>query len=201
LHSDEEVSHFPSNCSFYIFVIAHIPSSPFLKCILQPAPSHFGITSKQPLSIRRYCSLLPCSYSWHRGTFFHSRLYRFQILLSCLFPSNITVANRREMTVVSYHSTLISDVASQEEAADKTSSQIFLSRGVAGADADPGASAPRTPSPAFVMSVFESPSSHLMTLGNAAARTESAGTERDSTPLDQRTNESKNSLQSLGPFN
>jgi hypothetical protein len=107
---------------------------------------------------------------------------------SVLFCRNVVVANRREMTVVSYHSTLISNIASQEEAADKTSSQIFLSRGVAGADVDQ-APAPRTPSPTFVMSVFESRSSHVMTLGNATARTASAGTDNDPTQLAHVTSE------------
>jgi hypothetical protein len=83
------------------------------------------------------------------------------------------------MTVVSYHSTLISnDLASQQEAANKTSSQIFLSRGVASTEAGQAApaSAPRSPSPTFVMSVFDSESRHGMSLGNAAARTVPTGT-------------------------
>jgi len=98
-------------------------------------------------------------------------------LLSRLFQT-YTVSHPA-MTVVSYHSTLINkDLASKEEAADKTSSQIFLSRGVAGAEARTAASAsaPRTPSPTFVMSVFESESRHVMSLGNAAAKTISSGT-------------------------
>ena len=83
------------------------------------------------------------------------------------------------MTVISYHSTLISDLASQEEAADKTSSHIFLSRGVAGADAGQVAPAPQSPSLTFVMSVLDSESSHMMNLGSAAANITSPGTAND----------------------
>jgi hypothetical protein len=91
------------------------------------------------------------------------------------------------MTVVSYHSTLISNFASQEEAADKTSSQIFLSRGVAGAEAGQTAPAPapRSPSPTFVMSVFESESRHVMNLGNATAKAKSTVMVNDSTRAGQ----------------
>jgi hypothetical protein len=83
------------------------------------------------------------------------------------------------MTVVSYHSTLISDLASQEEAADKTSSHIFLSRGVAGADVGQVAPAHQSPSPAFVMSVLDSESSHMINLGSTAANITSPGTAND----------------------
>ncbi|CZR51121.1 uncharacterized protein PAC_00996 [Phialocephala subalpina] len=72
------------------------------------------------------------------------------------------------MTIISYHSTLFSDVASSLVAVDKTSSQILLSRGVAGAQS---VSAPcsRSTSPTFVASIFESESIHIMTLGEAAS--------------------------------
>lgn len=86
------------------------------------------------------------------------------------------------MTIVSYHSALIS-AASQEEAIDKTTSQIFLSRGAADADVGQGATAsPRSPSPTFVMSVFESESSHVTSLGNAAAKITSIGAVDDPAP-------------------
>lgn len=107
------------------------------------------------------------------------------------------------MTVVSYHSTFISDSASQEEAADKTSSHIFLSRGVAGADIGQVAPAPQSPSPTFVMSVLESESSHLMTLGSTAANITSTSTANDPAPsehsqLDQDSVRSKPSFQLPG---
>jgi hypothetical protein len=109
------------------------------------------------------------------------------------------------MTVVSYHSTLISDCASREEAVGKTSSQIFLSRGVAGADVGQVAPAGRPPSPTFIMSVFESESRHVMSLGNAAAKITSTGMANVSTPFahSQTNNDSdkgKSSLVSLYPL-
>jgi F-box-like len=87
------------------------------------------------------------------------------------------------MTVVSYHSTLISDIASQEEAAGKTSSQIFLSRGVAGTDVRQPVPVPepRLPSSASVGCVFESESRQIMSLGNAAAAVKSVVMAGDST--------------------
>jgi hypothetical protein len=85
------------------------------------------------------------------------------------------------MTVVSYHSTLISDLASQEEAADKTSSHIFLSRGVAGADVGQVAPAPWSPSPTFVIPVLDS-ESNMMSLGCTAANITSTGTVNDPDP-------------------
>jgi hypothetical protein len=139
------------------------------------------------INTTRYC---PAAILGAAGHAFIPDCIRSKSFYSVLFRRNVKVANRREMTVVSYHSTLISNVASQEEAADKTSSQIFLSRGVAGADVDQ-APAPRTPPPTSVMSAFESPSSHVMTLGNAAARTASAGTDNDPTQLGHETSEGK----------
>lgn len=71
------------------------------------------------------------------------------------------------MTIISYHSTLFSDLAALPAAIDKTSSQIFLSRGVAEAQAEP---APYPPaSPVLVTSIFESASTHIMTVGEAAS--------------------------------
>jgi hypothetical protein len=109
------------------------------------------------------------------------------------------------MTVISYHSTLISDSASREEAAGKTSSQIFLSRGVAGADVGQVAPAPRSPSPTFVTSVFESESTHVMSLGNATAKITSTSMADVSTPFahSQMNNDSdtgKSSLLSSHPL-
>ena len=71
------------------------------------------------------------------------------------------------MTIVSYHSTLICDVAASSEAVDTTSSQIFLSRGVAGPDAEPDSS-PQGPFPAPLVSIFESEDRHIMTIGEPA---------------------------------
>jgi hypothetical protein len=70
------------------------------------------------------------------------------------------------MTVVSYHSTIISGIASSQEAAGTTSSQIFLSRGVAAPDLEPSSS-PHPNTSTYVTSVFESDSRHIMTLGEA----------------------------------
>ncbi|TVY75732.1 hypothetical protein LSUE1_G005212 [Lachnellula suecica] len=73
------------------------------------------------------------------------------------------------MTVISYHSTL---VASSQEAVGTTSSQIFLSRGVAEPSPFRTRSADSSNLPsAYVTSVFESDSRHIMTLGDAASRT------------------------------
>jgi len=74
------------------------------------------------------------------------------------------------MTVISYHSTIICDIASSQEAAGTTSSQIFLSRGVAASDPEsPNLPHPKTST--YVTSVFESDSRHIMTLGDAVDHT------------------------------
>lgn len=72
------------------------------------------------------------------------------------------------MTVLSYHSTLFSNVAPGSEAAGTTSSQILLSRSVAGADTNPPS--PRPTTPPFVASIYESESAHIMMVGNASTR-------------------------------
>lgn len=72
------------------------------------------------------------------------------------------------MTVFSYHSTFISGIASSQGATYTTSSQIFLSRGVAGAEFQ-SAPSPQDTSTTFVTSIFESEDTHIMTLGDAAA--------------------------------
>jgi hypothetical protein len=77
------------------------------------------------------------------------------------------------MTVVSYHSTIISGIASSQEAAGTTSSQIFLSRGVAAPDPEPSSS-PHPNTSTYVTSVFESDSRHIMTLGDAVDHTKSS---------------------------
>ena len=69
------------------------------------------------------------------------------------------------MPVVPYHSTIFG-IASTQEAVDTTSSQIFLSRGVAGSESENAAPPHSDPSPS-VASVFESSSRHAMTLGEA----------------------------------
>lgn len=54
------------------------------------------------------------------------------------------------------------------------SSQIFLSRGVAGSDEPATATVSATTKQTTVASIFESNSSHIMTLGDAAASTVSS---------------------------
>lgn len=76
------------------------------------------------------------------------------------------------MTVVSYHSTIIREVAS-EEAADTTSSQIFLSRGVAGST-QTATSLDLPAHPTLVTTISETTSRHIMTLGDAASATKSS---------------------------
>ncbi|KAF8851453.1 hypothetical protein BDZ45DRAFT_750646 [Acephala macrosclerotiorum] len=78
------------------------------------------------------------------------------------------VLGLRLMPIISYHSTLFSDVAAPTVAVDKTSSQILLSRGVARAQS---VSTPcsRSTSPTIVASIFESESTHIMTLGEVAS--------------------------------
>lgn len=70
------------------------------------------------------------------------------------------------MPVVSYNSTTF-DIASAQEAIDTTSSQIFLSRGVAGSESE-NAAPPHSGSPPSAASVFESRSRHGMILGESA---------------------------------
>lgn len=77
------------------------------------------------------------------------------------------------MPIYFFHSTLISDIGSCDGATVNTSSQIFLSRGVADADSEPVISTPPT-STTTVASIFESDSAHIMTLGDAAAQTVSS---------------------------
>lgn len=107
------------------------------------------------------------------------------------------------MPILTYHSTLIdgihpgayvagpystSDESSIntadtfEELSAAMSSQIFLSRGVAGSD-EPAA-VPATNRQTTVASIFESNSSHIMTLGDAAASTVSSqrGSAEESLP-------------------
>jgi hypothetical protein len=73
------------------------------------------------------------------------------------------------MTIILYHSTLISDRASEQEAVTKTSSHIFLSGGVAGAVPDI-LTLPPSDSPTLITSLYESDSTHIMTVGNAASQ-------------------------------
>ncbi|TAQ83945.1 hypothetical protein B7494_g7730 [Chlorociboria aeruginascens] len=72
------------------------------------------------------------------------------------------------MTVVSYHSTLISDVASNQEVPDTMSSQILLSREVAGHEDPTSPSASERMAPASITSMFESNDKYILTLGDAA---------------------------------
>jgi len=78
------------------------------------------------------------------------------------------------MTIILYHSTLISDRASEKEAVATTSSHIFLSRGVAGAASDL-LTLPHSDSPTFVTSIYESDSTHIMALGDAATQSTITG--------------------------
>lgn len=69
------------------------------------------------------------------------------------------------MPLVSYHSTTF-DRASAQEAVGTTSSQIFLSRGVADPDGEPATPSQNDSVPS-IASTFESSSKHIMTLGEA----------------------------------
>lgn len=73
------------------------------------------------------------------------------------------------MTILSYRSTFISDVVPSLGAIDKTSSHIFLSRGVAEAQAEAAPPPSHSRSLALVASIFESASTHIMTVGDAAS--------------------------------
>ncbi|KAG0651194.1 Calcium permeable stress-gated cation channel 1 [Hyphodiscus hymeniophilus] len=77
----------------------------------------------------------------------------------------IILRNEFTMPTLSYHSTTF-ESASTQEANDTTSSQIFLSRGVAGSDSDP--STPLNGSSVVVSSTFESSSRHILSLGDAS---------------------------------
>lgn len=77
------------------------------------------------------------------------------------------------MPIYFFHSTIISNTGSCDGAAVNTSSQIFLSRGVADTDSEPATTSPQT-STTTVASIFESDSAHIMTLGDAAAQTVSS---------------------------
>lgn len=80
------------------------------------------------------------------------------------------------MPIVSYHSTIISNIASTVEATDKTSSQIFLSRGVAGTNSEPESPAVTlTHAPIAFLTIFESQTKHIMSLGVSANSTIIAG--------------------------
>ena len=68
------------------------------------------------------------------------------------------------MPVVSYYSTTL-DSASAQEAVDTTSSQIFLSRGVADSDTDSPAP-PQTSSSPSVASIVKSSSKPVMALAD-----------------------------------
>jgi hypothetical protein len=184
LYSNEGVSHPPSLVPS-TFCNSNIPRLFLPKMLSSTLPRPWF--SILVLHLSAILPLLSRSHSRGWGT-----LYSFSqtVALSNSFiqPSDNSILLRDiEMTVVSYHSTLISNFASQEEAADKTSSQIFLSRGVAGAEAGQAAPAPapRSPSPTFVMSVFESESRHVMNLGNATAKAKSTVMVNDSTRAGQ----------------
>jgi hypothetical protein len=72
------------------------------------------------------------------------------------------------MTVVSYHSTLVDKPTSAKEAVDKTSSQILLSRGIAGPESESDLS-PHQRDATSVVSIFESDSKHIMTLSEPSS--------------------------------
>ncbi len=76
------------------------------------------------------------------------------------------------MTFASYHSAITSNVAS-EGAVGTTSSQILLYREIADTSSS-NASISHPPTSTFVMSIFESGSRHIMTLGEAAASSASS---------------------------
>jgi hypothetical protein len=72
------------------------------------------------------------------------------------------------MTIVSYHSTLVGQFASSQEAIDKTSSEILFSRDVAGPDGETAPSPSGEGDAPSAMPVFESNSRHVMTLSEPA---------------------------------
>lgn len=80
------------------------------------------------------------------------------------------------MPIISYHSTIIDNIAAHPGAVDTTSSQILLSRAIA----DPNLiSQPpifqRAYTSIAVTSVYESPTRHIMTVGDAASTSKDVG--------------------------
>lgn len=113
------------------------------------------------ISVPHNCSLIISTSLACSTTFFCCRIY---LLSDCSFFDR----PMRAQSISQPHSTLFSDVAPLHGAIDKTSSHIFLSRGVAEAQAEP-APCSRSASPALVASIFESASTHIMTVGDAAS--------------------------------
>jgi hypothetical protein len=81
------------------------------------------------------------------------------------------------MTITLCHSILISDRASELEAAVKTSSHIILSQGVAGATSE-FRTLSHSDLPVSVNSIYESGSTHIMTPGDAVLRNTVSGLEK-----------------------
>ncbi|KAJ8069697.1 hypothetical protein OCU04_000122 [Sclerotinia nivalis] len=80
------------------------------------------------------------------------------------------------MPIISYHSTIIKNRAAHPGAVDTTSSQILLSRAIA--DHSSTSRPPvirRLYSTIAVTSVYESPTSHIMTIGDAASTSKDVG--------------------------
>ncbi|APA06498.1 hypothetical protein sscle_02g012680 [Sclerotinia sclerotiorum 1980 UF-70] len=80
------------------------------------------------------------------------------------------------MPIISYHSTIIENRAAHPGAVDTTSSQILLSRAIA--DHNSSSRPPvirRLYSTIAVTSVYESPTSHIMTIGDAASTSKDVG--------------------------
>ncbi|CAD6441479.1 b7a490ab-2979-4a99-a354-5d14c3ed9e85 [Sclerotinia trifoliorum] len=80
------------------------------------------------------------------------------------------------MPIISYHSTIIENRAAHKGAVDTTSSQILLSRAIA--DHSSTSCPPvirRLYSTIAVTSVYESPTTHIMTIGDAASTSKDVG--------------------------
>lgn len=142
------------------------------------------VAMRAPVNTRADLPALSCILSFPEITFdtfgtaylSSGTLYSLlnQIDTSTLVVSSSLFSNARSrpMTVLTYHSTLISDQVSAAEAVGNTSSQIFLSRGVAGPRSlretpDQTLEPPAEP----LLSIFESSSRHIMTLGEPAHST------------------------------
>lgn len=80
------------------------------------------------------------------------------------------------MPIISYHSTTIDNIAAHPGAVDTTSSQILLSRAIA--DHSLTSRPPvvkKVYTPIAVTSVYESPTRHIMTVGDAASTSKDVG--------------------------
>lgn len=80
------------------------------------------------------------------------------------------------MPIISYHSTIINNIAAQPGAVDTTSSQILLSRAIA--DHTSTSCPPvvrKIYSSIAVTSLYESPTRHIMTVGDAASTSKDVG--------------------------